>query len=132
MRCSTCGETLQPGAVRCPTCGTSTPVGMAITRPTGVRRCPRCQYQGEGMPYFRRAGHVGLLIGASLFTYGFGGLVYWLAAGSISSARVAGSVGRTPRGPSRSRARSPSSVSSRRSRSRSSRVPASSAGFWVR
>ena len=27
MRCSTCGETLQPGAVRCPTCGTSTPVG---------------------------------------------------------------------------------------------------------
>jgi hypothetical protein len=52
---------------------------MAISRPTGVRRCPRCSYQGEGMPYFRRAGHVGLLIGASLFTYGFGGLVYWLA-----------------------------------------------------
>ncbi len=33
------------------------------------------------MPYFRRAGHVGLLVGASLFTYGFGGLVYWLARG---------------------------------------------------
>jgi len=79
MRCSTCGETLQPGAVRCPTCGTSTPVGMAISRPTGVRRCPRCSYQGEGMPYFRRAGHVGLLIGASIFTYGFGGFVYWMA-----------------------------------------------------
>jgi len=31
------------------------------------------------MPYFRRAGHVGLLIGASVFTYGFGGLVYWMA-----------------------------------------------------
>ena len=31
------------------------------------------------MPYFRRAGHVGLLVGASVFTYGFGGLVYWLA-----------------------------------------------------
>ncbi len=31
------------------------------------------------MPYFRRVGHVGLLVGASLFTYGFGGLVYWLA-----------------------------------------------------
>jgi len=52
---------------------------MAVTRPSGVRRCPRCSYQGEGMPYFRRAGHVGLLVGASLFTYGFGGLVYWLA-----------------------------------------------------
>lgn len=31
------------------------------------------------MPYFRRAGHVGLLLGVSLFTYGFGGLVYWMA-----------------------------------------------------
>ena len=79
MRCSTCGETLQPGAVRCPTCGTSTPVGMAVLRPAGVRRCPRCSYQGEGIPYFRRGGHVGLLVGVSLFTYGFGGLIYWLA-----------------------------------------------------
>jgi hypothetical protein len=31
------------------------------------------------MPYFRRTGHVALLVGASLFSYGFGGLVYWLA-----------------------------------------------------
>jgi hypothetical protein len=79
MRCSTCGENLQPGAVRCPTCGTATPVGMAITRPVGVRRCPRCSYQGEGIPYFRRAGHVGLLVGVSLFTYGIGGVIYWAA-----------------------------------------------------
>ncbi len=79
MRCSTCGETLQPGAVQCPTCGTGTPVGMALTRPAGVKRCARCSYQGEGIPYFRRAGHVGLLVGVSVFTYGFGGLVYWLA-----------------------------------------------------
>ena len=79
MRCSTCGEALQPGATLCPTCGTATPVGMALTRPAGVRRCPRCSYQGEGISYFRRAGHVGMLVGVSLFTYGFGGLVYWLA-----------------------------------------------------
>ncbi len=79
MRCSTCGETLEPGAVQCPTCGTGTPVGMALTRPAGVRRCPRCGYQGEGIPYFRRGGHLGLLVGVSLFTYGFGGLIYWLA-----------------------------------------------------
>lgn len=79
MRCSTCGETLEPGAVQCPTCGTGTPVGMALTRPTGIRRCPRCGYQGEGIPYFRKAGHVGLLVGVSVFTYGFGGLIYWLA-----------------------------------------------------
>lgn len=79
MRCSTCGETLRPGAVQCPTCGTGTPVGMALARPMGVRRCPRCGYQGEGIPYFRRAGHVGLLVGVSIPTYGFGGLIYWLA-----------------------------------------------------
>jgi hypothetical protein len=52
---------------------------MALARPTGLRRCPRCSYQGEGISYFRRGGHVGLLIGVSVFTYGFGGLVYWLA-----------------------------------------------------
>jgi hypothetical protein len=79
MRCSTYGEMLQPGAVRCPTCGASTPIGMSLARPAGVRRCPRCSYQGEGIPYFRRGGHIGLLIGVSVFTYGFGGLVYWLA-----------------------------------------------------
>jgi hypothetical protein len=52
---------------------------MALTRPAGVRRCPRCSYQGEGISYFRRGWHKGLLVGVSLFTYGFGGLVYWLA-----------------------------------------------------
>lgn len=79
MRCSTCGEFLHPGSLRCPTCGAATPVGMALARPDGVRRCPRCSYQGEGIPYFRRGGHLGLLIGVSVFSYGFGGLVYWLA-----------------------------------------------------
>ena len=52
---------------------------MALTRPAGVRHCPRCSYQGEGIPYFRRAGHVVMLVGASFFTWGFGGLIYWLA-----------------------------------------------------
>ncbi len=71
MRCSTCGELLQPGSLRCPTCGAATPVGMALARPSGVRRCPQCSYQGEGIPYFRRGGHVGLLVGVSVFTYGW-------------------------------------------------------------
>lgn len=77
MRCSTCGEALAPGAGRCPTCGAAAP-GM-LMRATTVRVCPRCAYQGEGMPYFRRSGHVALLVGVGLFTYGFGGLIYWLA-----------------------------------------------------
>jgi hypothetical protein len=45
----------------------------------GIRQCPRCGYQGQGISYFSRPGHVGLLLGVSLFTYGLGGLVYWLA-----------------------------------------------------
>ncbi len=65
--------------VRCPACGAAAPGGMAALRAAGVRRCPRCSYQGEGMPYFRRAGHLALLVGVGLVTYGFGGLIYWLA-----------------------------------------------------
>jgi hypothetical protein len=52
---------------------------MAVVRPAGIRHCPRCAYQGEGIAYFRRGSHVALLVGVSFFTYGFGGLVYWLA-----------------------------------------------------
>ena len=50
-----------------------------MARVERVRVCPRCSYQGEGMPYFRRAGHVALAVGVSLFTWGLGGLLYWLA-----------------------------------------------------
>jgi predicted RNA-binding Zn-ribbon protein involved in translation (DUF1610 family) len=76
MRCSTCGETLEPGATRCPTCGAAASVGLSHL--SSMRRCPRCGYQGDGIPYFKRASHVALLIGVSLFTYGLGGLGYWL------------------------------------------------------
>lgn len=85
MRCSTCGERLSPETERCPTCGTAVPrvpvrmnggFGGGLQ---GPQRCPRCGYQGQGVPYFSRTGHVGLLIGVSLFTYGIGGLAYWLA-----------------------------------------------------
>lgn len=77
MRCPTCGETLEPGTSRCPTCGAA--VTSLVPRLTGVKRCPRCGYHGEGVSYFSRPGHVGLLVGVSVFTYGLGGLVYWLA-----------------------------------------------------
>lgn len=50
-----------------------------MVRPAGVRRCPRCSYQGEGIAYFRRGGHIALLAAVSIFSYGFGGLIYWLA-----------------------------------------------------
>ncbi len=51
----------------------------SVMRPLGVTSCPRCAYGGEGIDYFRRPGHIGLLVGVSLFTYGLGGLAYWLA-----------------------------------------------------
>lgn len=76
MRCSTCGETLEPGVSRCPTCGAA--VSSWTQLATSMRRCPRCGYQGDGIPYFKRASHVALLIGVSLFTYGLGGLGYWV------------------------------------------------------
>lgn len=46
--------------------------------PDAVRTCPRCRYTGEGIGYFRRPGRVVLLMGVSLFTYGIGGIAYWL------------------------------------------------------
>jgi hypothetical protein len=46
--------------------------------PSTVRRCPRCGYRGDGIPYFRRPSHIALLVGISVFTYGIAGLAYWL------------------------------------------------------
>ncbi len=91
MRCPTCGEGLDPGTETCPTCGATVTTRALRRRPwsgmgeryepaaSGVQQCPRCGYLGHGVGYFSRTGHVGLLIGVSLFTYGLGGLVYWLA-----------------------------------------------------
>ena len=85
MRCATCGERLGPGENRCPTCGAVVATGYTRRMDavemggTSLSRCPRCGYQGQGVSYFSRSGHVGLLIGVSVFTYGLGGLVYWLA-----------------------------------------------------
>lgn len=79
MRCTTCGEVLRDGEDRCPTCGS-----VVASRPVpaflhGVRQCTRCGYRGDGIPYFRKAAHVGLLAGLSLFTYGVGGVIYYAA-----------------------------------------------------
>ncbi|MEZ4417834.1 MAG: hypothetical protein R3E10_18915 [Gemmatimonadota bacterium] len=76
MRCNTCGEQLEAGVTHCPTCGAPTP--RLLGRATNVRRCPRCGYWGQGVSYFSRPGHIAVLAGLSLFTYGIGGLTYWL------------------------------------------------------
>lgn len=88
MRCTTCGEDLREHEARCPTCGAVVPVGVRRSSgvrnrgyavPSSVLQCARCRYHGQGIPYFSRPGHVGLLVGVSVFTYGIGGLAYWLA-----------------------------------------------------
>ena len=79
MNCSTCGERLAATDARCPVCGAAVAVLSSSAPPLSVRRCPRCRYVGEGVGYFRRPGHLLLLACVSLFTYGFGGLVYWFA-----------------------------------------------------
>lgn len=79
MQCNTCGEVLRDAEDRCPTCGAvvaGRPVAVTFR---GVRQCPRCGYRGEGVPYFRKAAHLGLLAGLSLFTYGVGGVIYYAA-----------------------------------------------------
>ncbi|MCA9738092.1 MAG: hypothetical protein R3E98_06015 [Gemmatimonadota bacterium] len=76
MRCNTCGEHLEAGVTHCPTCGAPTP--RLLGRTANVRRCPRCGYWGQGVSYFSRPGHIAVLAGLSLFTYGIGGLTYWL------------------------------------------------------
>lgn len=76
MRCSTCGETLQAGQGRCPTCGAAVASRVPVSQ-RGVRQCPRCAHRGDGISYFRKASHLGLLVGLSVFTYGVGGVVYY-------------------------------------------------------
>lgn len=78
---------MEAGTTRCPTCGAArsdawsrgVEVDAAVARGATMPRCPRCGYRGDGVAYFSRPGHVGLLIGVSVFTYGLGGLAYWLA-----------------------------------------------------
>lgn len=73
MHCATCGRKLERESAYCPACGAST-----SEVPASLPRCPRCGYRGEGIGFFRRPAHFGLLALFGLFTYGFGALVYWL------------------------------------------------------
>ena len=78
MYCWSCGEALPRTEGRCPSCGAAPALPEREPRGRPVRTCPACGYRGDGMPYFRRAGHAILLVGATVFTYGIGGLAYWL------------------------------------------------------
>ena len=77
MRCSTCGETLFDGEDRCPTCGAAVARRRASVVRDRTRQCPRCGHRGDPVPYFQKPGHMALLIGLSIPTYGIGGLIYY-------------------------------------------------------
>ena len=83
MRCPTCGEYLKKHETMCPTCGAVTSARPAMSdMSVDVRSCPRCGHMGTGVQYFQRPAHVGLLLGLSAvtwFTFGLGGLVYYVA-----------------------------------------------------
>lgn len=81
MYCWSCGEYLLEADTSCSACGAAAarvPPHRQSSRLMGIRSCPACGYRGDGVPYFRRVSHVALLLAASVFTYGLGGLGYWL------------------------------------------------------
>ncbi len=81
MYCWSCGEYLPRSGATCEACGAAP---ASLPRASGgggwarVRSCPGCGYTGDGIPYFRRAQHAALLVAATVFTYGIGGVAYWL------------------------------------------------------
>jgi len=79
MYCWSCGHQQSSPDARCGRCGAPpAQVPSEASGRHGIRVCPACGYRGDGMPYFRRASHLALLVGAALLTYGIGGLAYWL------------------------------------------------------
>jgi hypothetical protein len=79
MYCWSCGAQRKDPAGSCNHCGAPASRASVPARGHhGLRVCTGCGYRGEGIPYFRRAGHVALLVGAAVLTYGIGGVVYWL------------------------------------------------------
>lgn len=83
MYCWSCGAQTKQSGEPCNHCGAPPgrvpgPSSLVRGGDHGLRICTGCGYRGEGVRYFQRAGHAGLLAAATLLTYGLGGLVYWL------------------------------------------------------
>jgi hypothetical protein len=86
MFCWSCGSPMNRTDGSCRHCGVRvarvSPQAPSLPRESeslhALRVCMGCGYRGEGVPYFRRAAHAALLAGATILTYGIGGLAYWL------------------------------------------------------
>jgi hypothetical protein len=86
MYCSSCGEHRSNQDPTCDSCGAEFPVPRipAVTadapgvewpaRSVALNRvavCPRCEYHGQGLPFFSRGPHMAALVAATLFTLPF-------------------------------------------------------------
>lgn len=146
MYCWSCGNPRSDANAACEACGAG-PVPIPIPQERhgehGIRVCPGCGYRGEAIGYFRRAGHVALLIGAALLTYGIGGLVYWLVKredrvcprcglGWARSRPLGGSLPAAPSGPDESESGSSPNRLGRRSPHRSRPLGLPSGGMTRR
>lgn len=78
MRCSSCGGSRPDPQEPCPACGGEPHQAVTALHELGLRQCASCAYRGEGVSYFRRPVHAGVLVVLALLTYGIGALVYWL------------------------------------------------------
>ena len=99
MFCSICGARNAEGRTNCQACGAAlarssralnvtgtlrleTPLGSASLAPAaGAALCPRCGFNGDGVSYFSKGGHVAALVGLTVVTGGMmgaGGVGYYL------------------------------------------------------
>jgi hypothetical protein len=123
MYCWSCGTKLRTPGRACQAGGADPPAlrprGEGDLSPEGafsepgrwsvpllLRACPACGFRGDGIPYFRRAGNMALLAAATLFTYGVGGVIYWVLKRSDRVCPSCGlgwerarPLGAVPRGP---------------------------------
>jgi hypothetical protein len=96
MYCSSCGERKSGQNAACEMCGAEFPAPAVPARQTTqsqptaagpvaalnpVTVCFRCEFQGQGLPYFSRGPHMAALVAATLFTLpvalGAGGFLFY-------------------------------------------------------
>lgn len=99
MFCSICGTRNAEGRTTCQACGAAlarpsralnvtgtlrleTPLGSASLAPAPTTAlCPRCGFNGDGVSYFSKGGHVAALVGLTVLTGGMmgaGGVGYYM------------------------------------------------------
>ncbi|HEX2202024.1 MAG TPA: hypothetical protein VHG91_01945 [Longimicrobium sp.] len=97
MFCSICGARNAEGRTNCQACGAAlarpsralnvtgtlrleSPLGTSLAPASAAGLCPRCGFNGDGISYFSKGGHVAALVGLTVLTGGMmgaGGVGYY-------------------------------------------------------